>query len=95
MIHTDAVHCRTCMFWRAGGAPVATNVRVPDANPDLGACEYDPPTVHLINGSLQSMFPAVHADRSCAAWASCDGADGPDGGSHGSNVIPVDFGSAA
>lgn len=90
MTNMPRAHCRTCMFWRQGLAPVATTVRLPDASPDLGICEYHPPTVHVVGGAAISLFPAVHADRCCFEWTP-DVHDGPRGG----NVIPVDFGGAA
>lgn len=85
------VHCRTCMFWRQGWAPAATSTRLPDANPDIGICEYHPPTIHIVNGGAMSMYPAVHADRACWEWEPVS--DGPYDG--GGNVIPVKFGDAA
>jgi hypothetical protein len=81
--------CRTCLFWSRGGAPVATTVRVRDANPDLGVCEYRPPTVHVLNDTLVSAFPAVHASRSCCFWAATDDFDGPDGGTRVDNIVPL------
>lgn len=89
--HAVIARCRTCMFWRQGGSPIATLMRVPDANPDLGVCEIEPPIVQSLNGGLQSVFPATHADRCCSMWIG----DGDGGPGSGSNVIPVDFGSAA
>lgn len=86
-----AARCRTCLFWRQGWGPIATATRVPDANPDLGACELEPPIVQSLNGGLQSVFPATHADRCCSMWIH----DGDGGPGSGNNVIPVDFGSAA
>lgn len=86
-----AARCRTCLFWRQGWGTLATTTRVPDANPDLGVRELEPPVVQAINGGLHSVFPATHAERCCSMWVD-DGAGGPGGGN---NVIPVDFGSAA
>lgn len=84
MINSDTIraHCRTCMFWRQGHPPIATATRIPDPQPDLGICEYRPPTIHVVGGAAISLYPSVHADRCCWEWEP-EGdylPDGPDGG---------------
>lgn len=96
MTDPDALkaHCRTCMFWRAGHPPIATTIRIPDPHPDLGICEYHPPTVHVVAGAAVSLFPAVHAERCCLKWMPdepFDDPDGPGGGeaAKGDNIVQL------
>lgn len=88
---TIRAHCRTCMFWRQGLPQAATAIRMPDPHPDLGICEYYPPTIHVVGGAPISMFPAVHADRCCWEWDPEDDhlPDGPDDGERADNVVPL------
>lgn len=93
MTDTIPAHCRTCMFWRQGHPPIATERSFDGTpNPDLGICEFRPPTVHVVGGAAVSLYPAVHGDRCCWEWTppSSD-PDGPGGGEEVpvNNVVPL------
>jgi hypothetical protein len=87
---TFPVSCRSCMFWAPGYGSLATETEVPRANPDLGTCEFRPPTVHVLDGCALTLFPVVHADRRCWEWTPpASDPEGPDGGTRVDNVVPL------
>lgn len=83
--------CRDCIFWHEGHAAIATRTDLgdPKLGLDLGICQFNPPTIHVLNGAPYSLFPETHGDRRCWEFTPYEEEDGPDGGSRVDNVIPM------
>lgn len=84
--------CRTCDHWHEGESPLAaaTPERYPLAKPSIGTCTLYAPVVAETKWFPVTVFPEVHAERTCGDWTPRAPAD-PDDGERVTtdNVVPL------
>ena len=60
--------CGDCGFWRPG-APADMTMEAPETSAEhVGACEWMPPCVAIINDGPVTLQPTTHYSRCCSNW---------------------------
>ncbi|WP_181008285.1 hypothetical protein [Sphingomonas montanisoli] len=85
--------CANCAFFDQAGAQLASAIIDPQATPDTGVCTAEPPVAMPSAWFPVSVFPKVHASRSCGRFTPAGGS-GPNGGEQKDPVV-VPFGRSA